>query len=100
MMHVAAVFATMLQVPADAQDSVAETFATYENIRSLLADDQLEGIAKQAERLAHAGRESAGEAKTDGEGGAVAAQLPADDGDGDAEGDHDQAVAVDHFGHQ
>ncbi len=40
------------QVPAGAQDEIAETFVAYEKIRSLLADDKVEGISKEAERLA------------------------------------------------
>lgn len=40
------------QVPPDALDSVAESFASYEKIRSHLAEDKLEGVSKEAERLA------------------------------------------------
>lgn len=39
-------------VPPDAIDSVAESFASYEKIRSLLAEDKLEGVSKEAERFA------------------------------------------------
>ena len=47
-----ALVAGMFQVPPAAQDSTAETLATYEKIRSLLAEDKVEGVSKEAERLA------------------------------------------------
>lgn len=47
-----AIVTLFLQVPAGAQDEIAETFVAYEKIRSLLADDKTEGVSKEAERLA------------------------------------------------
>jgi Cu(I)/Ag(I) efflux system membrane fusion protein len=56
-----------VQGPSDSRDAIAETLATYEKIRSLLADDQFEGVPKEAGRLAkvaeHAAERSEGALK-------------------------------------
>jgi len=51
--------AVTAQASSDVQDPIAETMATYEKIRSLLADDKVEGLSKEAERLAKVASDAA-----------------------------------------
>lgn len=46
-------------------DPAPEAFDSYEKIRALLAEDKLEGLTKEAERLAKFTTQAAGEAKSE-----------------------------------